>query len=102
MLVHRAADIEQQQDLDRVVPLRAHADVEHAAFARGGGDGAVQIELIGGALACKATQAAQCQLDVEGADLALIVAIAELPLVPHLPRTPVAAPAPDAEAKPET
>ena len=57
VVVHRAADVEKQQHLDLVVALRPHQDVEHAGFPGGGGDGAVQIELLGRAVAGEAAQA---------------------------------------------
>ncbi len=39
--VHRAADVEQQQQLHGVAPFRAHLDVEQAGIAGGVVDGAV-------------------------------------------------------------
>jgi hypothetical protein len=44
--VHRAADVEEQQHLDRVVPLGHHLEVEQAGVARWS-DGVVEIEFIG-------------------------------------------------------
>ena len=55
--VHRAADVEEQQHLHRVVPLRPHLDVE-IAFMRGAFDGGVEIELVGRAGAGEFAQAA--------------------------------------------
>jgi hypothetical protein len=52
--VHRAADVEKQQHLDRIVPLRPHQDVE-IALVRGAFDGAVEIEFLGRAGAGKFT-----------------------------------------------
>jgi hypothetical protein len=54
VIVHRAADVEEQQHLDLVVALRPHQDVEHPGFFRGGADGAVQIELFRRAVAGEA------------------------------------------------
>ncbi len=42
--VHRAADVEQQQQLHRVAPLRAHLDVQQAGILGGVVDGAVDVE----------------------------------------------------------
>ena len=49
MRVHRAADVEEHQHLDRVAPLRAHHDVEIAVIG-GLPDRGVEIELIGSRL----------------------------------------------------
>ena len=46
MRVHRAADVEEQQHLHRVAPLGPHLHVE-PALARGGADGAVEVEFLG-------------------------------------------------------
>ena len=45
MLVHRAADIHQEQHFDLVVALGHHADVEHAGIGGGLVDGVVEVEL---------------------------------------------------------
>ena len=45
VLVHRAADVHQQQHLDVVVALGHHLDVEVAGVGRGRADGVVQVEL---------------------------------------------------------
>ena len=84
VVVHRAADIEKQQYLDRVVALGPHQQVEPARVARGGGDGAVQVQFFGCAFAREATQPAQRDLDVACAELDRVVEVAELALVPHL------------------
>src|SRR5579862_6075179 len=80
--IHRAADVEEQQHLDGVVPLRPHQDVE-IALVRGALDGAVEIELLRRAGAGESAQAAQRDLDVAGAELDVAVEIAKLTLVPH-------------------
>ena len=48
--VHGAADVEEHQDLHRVVALGDHADVEIALLGRAA-DGAGEIKLFGGAAA---------------------------------------------------
>ena len=45
--IHRAADVEQQQQLHGVAPLGHELEVEQAGVARRGVDGAVEIELLG-------------------------------------------------------
>ena len=83
--VHRAADVEEQQHLHRIVPLRPHLDVE-IALVRGALDGAVEIEFVGRAGAGEFAQAAQRDLDVAGAEFDVVVEILELALVPDLHR----------------
>ncbi|MDT4879093.1 hypothetical protein FQZ97_1147350 [compost metagenome] len=56
--VHRAADVEQQQQLDRVASFRAHLDVQQATVFGGVIDGAIEIQLVLGALASELAQAA--------------------------------------------
>ena len=90
MAIHRPADVEEQQQLDRIVPLGPHLDVEPAA-PRGAVDRAVEVELLGRAFAGEAAQAAQRDLDVARAELALAVEVAELALLPHLDRAAVPA-----------
>src|SRR3546814_5636220 len=65
--VHRPADVEEQQQLDRVAPLRAHADVE-PALPRGAVDRTGDVELVGRAFARDLAQTAQRDLDVAGAE----------------------------------
>ncbi len=48
--VHRAADVEEQQHLDGVAPLRPQLDVD-VALVGGRADRAVEVELVGRALA---------------------------------------------------
>src|SRR3546814_12162697 len=54
--VHRAADIEKQQQLHRVVAFGAHVDVE-PALPRGAANRSVAIEFVGRALAREARSA---------------------------------------------
>src|SRR5436305_8585396 len=77
------------------MPLGAHADVE-PALARGAVDRLVEIELLGRAFPREAAQAAQRDLDVAGAELDLVVEIAERALLPDLERAALAAFAADA------
>ena len=72
-----------KQHLHRVVALGAHVDVE-IALVRGALDGAVEIELVGGARARELAQAPQRHFDVASAELDLVVEVLELALVPHL------------------
>src|SRR5262249_34671670 len=83
MPIHRAADVEEQQHLDGVVPLGPHVDVE-IALVRRAFDGAVEIELLRRPGARELAQAAQGDLDVAGAKLDFIIEILELALVPNL------------------
>ena len=64
VVVHRAADVEEQQHLDGVVTFRTHVQVEPAGVARGAGDRAFEVEFVGSALAGETAQAAQRDLDV--------------------------------------
>ena len=90
VVVHRAADVEEQQHLHRVVPLRDHADVEQAAVAGRGADGVVEVELLRRPLAREAPELPQGHLHVPGADLHRVVEVPELPAVPDLDGAPVA------------
>ena len=90
MAVHRAADVEEEQQLDGVVALGAGDDVEPALLG-GAADGGGKVELVGGALARPAAQAAQRHLDRAGAELDVVVEVAELAAVPDLDRAAVAA-----------
>src|SRR6185437_5304314 len=89
--IHRAANIEEQQHLDPVAPLRPHLNVQPAGVARRVLDRRVEIELVGHALAREAPQPAQRDLDVAGVDLDRVVEIAERALVPDLDRAAAAA-----------
>ena len=92
VIVHRAADIEQQQYLHHVVPLRHHLDVEPAAGARRRVDGVGQGELGGRAAPREAPQPAQRQLHVARAELDRIVEVREFAPVPDLDRAAIARP----------
>jgi len=81
MTIHRAADIEEQQHLDGVVPFRAHQDVE-IALVRAAFDRAVEIELVGGPGTGEFAQAAQRDLDVARAEFDIAGKILEFALVP--------------------
>src|SRR5690606_2194545 len=82
--VHRTADVQQQQELDRVASLRAHLDIAQTAVLRGVVDGAVEIALFGRAFTCELAQATQGDLDVARAQLDLIVEVLVFALIPHL------------------
>ena len=84
MLVHRAADVEQQQNLDHVAPLRLHLDIEPAPRARGGIDGALERQFVGRPVPREFAQAPQRDLDVACAEFDLVVQIGELAPVPDL------------------
>src|SRR5215213_7404187 len=81
MRIHRAADIEEHQNLDRVAALGAHVDVEIAVVG-GFPDGGVEIELVRRAGAGELSQAAQRDLDVADAELDIAGEVLELALVP--------------------
>src|SRR6185437_1424425 len=84
VVVHRAAHVEEEEHLHRVVQLRHHAQVEPAGVPRGRADGAIEIEDIGRALAREAPEPPKRHLDIADAQLAIRVVVAELALVPHL------------------
>jgi len=73
MGVHRTADIEQDQQLYRVAPLRAHLYVQQTTVARGVIDGPVQIQFVLRALAGELAQPTQGYLDVARAQFDLII-----------------------------
>src|SRR5260221_5798173 len=91
MIVHRSADIQEQQDLDDVLALSLHFDVEPAARARRGIDGVGERQLVGHARPRKSAQAAQRDLDVARAQFDLVVEIREFALVPDLDGAAIAA-----------
>ncbi len=97
MVVHRAADIEEEQHLDGVLAFPAGLHVEET-FAGGGRDGLRQVELLRGAGAGETAQLAQRDADGARADLLAVVKIAELAAVPHLHGAAVLAGAADAHA----
>src|SRR6478672_1841915 len=86
MRIHRAADVEEQQNLDPVPALRPHLNIQPAGVARRPLDRRVEIELVGHPLACEAPQTAQRDLDVAGVDLDRVVEVAERALIPDLDR----------------
>ena len=99
VIVHRPAHVEKHQHLDRVVALGPHVQIQPARVAGGGGDRFVEVQLLDRPFAREATQAAQRDLDVAGADLDAVVQIAELALLPHLHSGAIAGGvAPDANA----
>ena len=91
MRVHGAADVEEDQHLHGVAPLRHQLHVE-PALARGGADGVGQVEFLGRALARELAQPPERHLDVAGAEFHRVVEIPELALVPHLDGGVVAVP----------
>src|SRR5262249_57166979 len=80
---HRAADIEEQHHLHRIVPLGPELEIQIAAV-RGLLDGALEIEFFRRPGAREFPQPAQRDLDVAGAELDRVVEIAELAFVPDL------------------
>ncbi len=90
VVVHRAADVEEQQDFHGIVPLGDHADVEQPRAPRGRIDRRIEVELQVGALARKTPQPPQRQLDVARAEQDGVVEVRELAPVPDLDRAPVA------------
>src|SRR5581483_1175082 len=97
VIVHRTADVEQQQDLHRVVAFGTQADVEHR-LARGRIDRAFEVEFLGCAFAREASQAPQCELEIARREIAVAVEPAIIALLPHLHRTATAAARTDADA----
>ena len=91
VVVHGAADVEEEQHLHRVAAFRPHLDVEEALLG-GGLDGVVEGKFLGGARAGEAAQAAQRDLDGARADLDGVVVVLEVAPVPDLHRAAVAAP----------
>src|SRR6185312_3475368 len=65
--------------------------IEPAGVARSALDRRVEIELVGHALPCEASQSPQRDLDVAGVDLDRVVQVAERALVPDLDRAAAAA-----------
>src|SRR6185437_6671471 len=98
MVLHGPADIEEQQQFYRVVPLGHEPEIEPAGIVRGVADRLRQVELEVGALAGELAQAPERDLDVAGAELDRVVEVAELALVPDLDRPAVLALAADPDA----
>ena len=88
MPVHRAADIEEEQQLHGIAPLRPVANIEIALIG-GLANGAVEIELLGRTGAGEAPQAAQGDPHVACAELDAVIEIPEFALVPHLHRAKI-------------
>src|SRR5690242_13288537 len=89
MRIHRAADIEEYQNLHRVAPLGAHMHVEIAVIG-GFPDRGVEVEFVRGAGACELPQSPQRDLDVADAEFDIAVEILELAAIPYLYRAKVA------------
>ena len=89
MVVHRAAIVEKQQHLYRIVPFGPCLDVEIAMFG-GGADGAVEVEFFCRPLAYPSAQAFQGHLDVARAQFDGVVEVLEIALIPDLHRAAVA------------
>ena len=90
VLVHRAADVHQQQDLHLVVALGNELDVEKAGVGRRAVDRVVEVEFQLRTLAREAAQAAQRHLDVARAEFLGVVVVLVGALVPDLDRALVA------------
>src|SRR6266571_4212264 len=84
VVVHRAADVEEHEDLHRVVALRPHVQVEPAGVPSGLVDRGVEVELFRRAFARELAQPSQRHLDVARAELDRIVQVAVFALVPYL------------------
>ena len=84
--VHRAADVEKQQHLDAIAPLRLQPQVEPAGVARRALDRAVEIELLRHAFAREASQPAQRHFQVARVELDVAIQVAKVARVPHLHR----------------
>ena len=84
MVIHRPANIENQQDLDRIVPFRDELEIEVAPVIRCGTDGIGQVELQRCALAGEPPQPPQRDLDVACAELHRIIEVTVLSPVPDL------------------
>src|SRR4029077_5610708 len=82
--VHRAANIEKQQHLDGIVPLRNEVQIEQAAVAGGGIDRALEVELLERAFAWGPAQPAQRESQVAGAELDRVVEVSILTPFPYL------------------
>src|SRR5215470_681315 len=75
--IHRPADVEKQDYLDPVAPLGLEPHVEPARVLRGAVDRAVEIELLGNALARKAPQAPKRYLEVASVEFDIAIEIAK-------------------------
>ena len=90
VVIHAATDVQQHQHLHAVVALWHHPDVKVASVACRFPDGVVQIQLQLSALARKAAQTAQGDLEVADPKLNRVIVVPELALVPHLDRRAIA------------
>ena len=95
--IHGAADVKQGEHLDGIAPFRTHDDIQPALFG-GGADRIVQVQLFMGAVAGKLAQAAQGDLEIACAQLAVAVQVLVAALFPDLHRLLVAALPADANA----
>ena len=84
VVVHGAADIQQQQDFHPVAPFRAHLDIEIPGVAGGLADGAVEVELIRYPFPGETAQPTQRHLHVAGAQFLGVVQVLVFPFLPHL------------------
>ena len=84
VIVHRAADVQEQQNLDRVAALGPHLDRQHAGVLAGFFERVRQIQFVDRAFAREATQPTQRNLDVSRVEIHVVVVVAKLSLVPHL------------------
>src|SRR3569832_368428 len=91
MVIHRAADIHQHQDLDAVPAFRLHFDIQIAGIVRGGADRIIERELLLRAFTREAAQTPQRNLDVARAEFAFAVEVAVGAGIPHLDRGTLAA-----------
>ena len=89
VIVHRAADIEKQQHLHRVMPLRHHFQIQPAGIARGGANGVFQVQLIRRTGARELAQFTQRHFEIARAELHAVVEIFVFALIPHFDRAAV-------------
>ena len=90
VVVHRAADVQKQQQFGGFAQLRAENQIQQAAVTGGAAERGVQVQPVAGTLAGKRPQPAQGNLHVARAQLCACVQVAEFALVPHLDGAPVA------------
>ena len=84
MRIHGAANIQKQQDLYRIVPLRHHFYIQKACIAGCRTDRVIQIQLFGRAGASELSQASQGNFDVARTQLNGVIQIFEVAFVPDL------------------
>ena len=90
MVVHRSADIEEQQNLHLIVPLGYQFEIEVAAVVSCRFDRVRQIKFGGRAFTGKFSKPSKRDLNVADTDLDAIVEVFEFPLIPNLYRAAVA------------